>query len=531
MHLNKRHIEALAITLVYFSAFWFWSLPLQGNPMPFGDVDASSHFTIGDYMVSQDTSIAKIPYPLMFRYGGQNSAYPGYIWYPPQYWTNTGIGQFFGGDRIISFYVLVILFSSLIILTSYFLIRHLFGFLPAILSSLLLVFSTRDTMILLWGQWPQSLSFGLTPVALYCFHQYIGSLKERSQRAYLWAFSFTISTQFLFHPQGMIASIVPCGIFFVARSLKEKKLPSGWLNWGHFGVALATFFTVFFVFAPLNFGEFLYELTHPEAPIENQGIQLDKIFKWYHGIKNDPGLPDFYFTYNLSHGTLKGSLLSWWTLPLLIVGILFLLIRRKDEDLLLLSWLFSFYILTRLTVIGMGARDIRMFAYEAHVFYPIIALGAVFLGSLAGEKLKKITLPVTVTIFILLTIFVNGTSAYEVLKSQQHSIGRITPVQYEVAEWVRHNLPEKAGIYAVGTLGYQNFAAKIKWLMVLSQRHFLVDESTLNTTEYVFMDYSDAIALGNQGYVDALRQYESQFQNLTPLYNKNNIRVYKIGTQ
>ena len=138
MKIRYKQIEVILIVILYLSALYVWTLPIHNNKMPFGDVDASSHFTIGDYMVTYDKSIMKIPYPVTFRYGGQNSAFPGYLWYPPQYWTNTGIAQVLGGDRILPHFILIAIFSSLIVLSSYFLIRSLFGFWAAFLSSFLL---------------------------------------------------------------------------------------------------------------------------------------------------------------------------------------------------------------------------------------------------------------------------------------------------------------------------------------------------------------------------------------------------------
>src|SRR3989338_6354632 len=237
----------------------------------------------------------------------------------------------------------------------------------------------------------------------------------------------------------------------------------------------------------------------------SQGAQLSTLFHWYQGIKNDPGLPDFYFTYNQTHGSLNGGLWSWWTLPFLLIGIATILLRRKRQDLLLLGWLVSFYILTRLSVIGMGSRDIRMLAYEAHVFYPLIAIGLLALPSLIPQgSARQGAKYGLIALFIALAISINGASAYEVLKGQQNSIGRINPYQYEAAQWIKDNLPPDADIYDFGTLGFQNYQAKIKWMGVLSQRHFIVDEKELEGTDHVLVDYTDAILLQNQDYFNAI---------------------------
>ena len=135
MKIGFKKIEIFLVVILYLAALYIWTLPIQKNQLPFGDVDASSHFAIGDYMVTYDKSVAKVPYYIFSRYGGQNTVFQGYLWYPPQYWTNAGIFQILGGDRIFPVFIMIAIFSSLIILSSYFLIRNLFGFWAGFLSS------------------------------------------------------------------------------------------------------------------------------------------------------------------------------------------------------------------------------------------------------------------------------------------------------------------------------------------------------------------------------------------------------------
>ncbi len=536
MKIRATALEGVFLLLLWSAAFWLWTLPFSNSPMPLGDVDASSHFGVGDYVSSHDRSILKIPYYLTFRYVGQNSAFPEYLWYPPQYWINTAIAQVIGGDRILPFFLFIAVFSSLIILTSYFLVRKLYGPWHAALASVLLVFSTRDIMVYLWGQWPQALSFALTPVVLYTIFRYQESYasddpQEKKKRLlYAILLGVLLSAQFFFHPQGMIASIGASLIFLALLAVKHRRIP---FSFRDVGITIALLATIAVAFAPFNVGEFLIEVnplgTGEPGPAEKKPLELGKLFKWYQGIKNDPGLPDFYFTYNQSHGSLDGGLKSWWTLPFLLVGIIVLLLRRGISDLLMLSWFVSYYILTRLSVFGLPGRDMRMFGYEAHVFYPIIVIGVLVLASFAGQKWRlwaKIALAVS---FIILAVSVNGVSAYSVFKGQQYSIGRINPFQYEAAEWLRANVPEDAHIYDIGTVGFQNYAAKIKWLNVLSQRHFIIDDSEKNLTTFVMVDYSDGMLLNNKEYVNGVRQLAAGFGNFTPLYSKNSIEVFALG--
>lgn len=525
MKLQRAHLEISAFLVLYLFAFLFWTIPLHENTLPFGDVDASSHFTIGDYMVAHDASTIEVPYYIFLRYGGQNSEFPGYLWYPPQYWTSTGISQILGGDRILPSFLFVAFSSLLIMISSFILVRHLFGFWPALLSSFLLVFSTRDYMIYLWGQWPQSLSFGFTPIVLYCYYRYHETRKKKENPTYLYLLAILLSAQFFFHPQGMVASSAAIILFILYFLIKERKIP---FNIKHAAFSFIGFILVSSLFAPFNIGEFVEGVAKKQDASESSTLELHKLFKWYQGIKGDGGLPDFYFTYNLTHGSLQGGLISWWTLPLLLFGITVLFLRRKPKDILFLSWLFSFYLLTHLSVIGLGSRDIRMFAYEAHIFYPLIALGLVTIPTLFQKKLRRPLFIGLTIIFLLFALNVNAKSAFETLKSQQYSAGRINSMQLEAAEWIKENLDERAVIYSYGTLGFQNYGSKVKWMGVLSQRRFATDERDLNITNHIFVDYSDARLLGNQDYANAIQQFEQTIQNGSIIYDKNFIRLYKL---
>ncbi len=529
MKITKNNLEFIAVLALFLGALYLWTLPIRAVSMPFGDVDASSHFVIGDYMVQQDKSVLEQPYHVRFRYYGQNNNHPSYLWYPPQYWTLTAMMKVFGGERIVPFFLGIAIFSLAIVITSFLLIRELFGFWPAFLSSLLLAFSTRDFMIYLWGQWPQSLSFGLTPLVLYCYYKYILSMQNYhasqtpANKNYLYLMAVFLAGQFFFHPQGMVASagaLIAITILFAA---KNKRLM---LNVKHLILAVIIFLAITSAFAPFNVGEFWHELLGGDDS-SGQNFNIGKLFKWYH-IQHDEGLPDFYFQYDKAHGSLNDGILSWWTLPFLLLGVFFLFYRRDNSSIMMISWLLSLYLLTRMGAFGMGSRDIRMFAFEGHVFYPIMALGAVSLSDFFG-KYRRHARYLFIALFLILAVSINGKSAYGVLKGMEYSISRINPYQYEAAEWIKGNMGAEENIYDIGTFGYTYYGGKIKWMSSLAQRHFIMDDRWRNITNYIFIDYTDALLLRDQNQINALQQIEGNFENLTPLYNKNNIKVYKVG--
>ena len=131
MRVDKR-VELIAVTLLYLSCLWLWTLPFQKNNLPYGEVDAASHFAIADYTAQSDKSITTLPYYLDKRYGKDNSYKPHSLWYYPPYHVAFAIAQILGGERILPIFLVNAVFSSLIVLSVYFLMRKFFGFIPAI---------------------------------------------------------------------------------------------------------------------------------------------------------------------------------------------------------------------------------------------------------------------------------------------------------------------------------------------------------------------------------------------------------------
>lgn len=531
MKLSKKHIEIAAVCLLYLSALFVWSLPIQGNKYPFGDVDASSHFGNGDYMSSHDKSILNMPDYFVIRYYGQNEMFPAALWYPPQFWTNTGIMQSLAGSRLIPFFLAIAVFCTLFILSTFFLIRKLFGFWPAFLSGMLLIFSVRDFMVYLFGQWPQSIAFSFTPLAIYCYYKYTESVANNEKRQiYLYLMAIILVVQNFMHPIGFIASFGAIGIYTVAILIKERKIA---FRVKDAMVAVFLFLAISTILAPFSIGEFFGEIAKSGAT-ERQPMDVGVLLRWYPDFTKDRSIPESYFHYKTSHG--DGSNLGYWTMPLLILGILALIVgafSEKDykKNMLMLSWLTAFYILTHLAAFGMGSRDSRMLAEEAHVFYPIIAIGLLSIPSMArleGDA-KRYAKAALIIVFVTLAILINGKYCYEILKQQQRSIDRINEYQYEASDWIMRNIPEGSFVYDIGTSGFEFYGSKVKWLSVLSQRPFVLSNELQNRTGYIMIDYSDMYLLGRKESINSLKQVETDnFGNSTPDYSNQLIKVYKV---
>lgn len=521
--MNKK-VEVLILVVLYLISLYIWTLPIQKNRMPYGEVDAVSHFTVGDYMAQTDKAIIKLPYFMDFRYGSDNQFKPHYLWYPPPFHMNFAIMEIFGGERILPVFLFNSILSSIIVLVTYFVVRKLFGFLPALLSSFLMVFSLRDIMVYLWGQWPERISFYFVPLVIYCFYKYMQSRFAKEEKPiYMYIMALLLSVNFLMHPNGARTSIIILAFVSLFFLIKERKLP---FKIKHISLAVLLFILVICMFPLQSLNAFVS--TQKVGVYDDDIGDYSRLLYWFKIQKSNKGTPADYFYYSKVNG-------GYWTLPLLFVGLIYLALRRKNQDILLLAWFVGLYVVLHLDVFGLGVYVHRTLSSTAHIFYPIMAIGTVYLASFipVAKKYKNYVKYGLVSLFILLVIFFNGKAAYSHLNGAYQGIVRITPMQLEAAEWTQANLPEDADIESIGTFNL----AKRRWIQFLAHRHInkINGRSEQNiTSNYIMFDYSDPLILmkyyGDPGtQLQLMQLYEQSIQdNITLVYDKNNIKVYKI---
>jgi len=518
--MNKK-LETIIVTALCLFAIYMWTLPIQKDNLPYGEVDAGAHFSLGDYMGQNNKVMLFLPYYIDLRYGGDNSFMPHTIWYPPVYHTNLAIMQIIGGERIIPIYLLVSILSSSVVLIMYIIIKKLYGFWSAILSSFLLVFSMRDILNFLWGQWPERISYYIVPLALYAFYKYCYSCIENEKRKeYIYIAALLFAISFLIHPMGLFYSASAVLVFLVLFLIKEKK----WIfNSKEILIAAIIFILIISIF-PIQLGNVIMRLNEKN---QAENAPLISLFKWSKDPSKYVGaMPEDYFSYSKMHGI--------WTMPLLIIGLFILLIRRNKEDIFILSWLIAVYIMVHLDVIGKGGFSHRSLSASAHIFSPIIAIGLLSIPKLFKSINKNVYITIKyglIILFLVLAININGKQAYSQLSGAYSVPLRMTEPQYEVSEWMRSNLDVNADIEDIGTLNL----AKKRWIQYVSQRHINhinnFDENI--TSNYVLLDYSDAFILRNyQGFeqqISEIQTYEKNMSGYPLIYDKNNIRVYKVG--
>lgn len=500
--LDRWDLLALGIILTIGIVVWF--MPISN--LPFGDVDASTHFTLGYFMSQSNTIISNLPYYINFTYGFAND---GKLWYPPQFHLNEAIIQIITNQDIIPVYIFYLFCALAIIPTSYLLVKYLFGRWPAIMVGILLLASKRDFLTYLWGLWPEKISFAFVPLILYFFYRYY----EKKELKYLIFTSLLAGSQFLLHPQGFIHSVVILGIFAIFLWIKNKTFP---IKIKHLilSILILALLILPFLSSMLGFNKNVMEESYGNS-LRIQ--QLGTLFKWYPEIPYTPQFGDFKYVYQ-----------TWFLLPFILLGVIFCLIKRKEQHFLLLSYLVGLYVLMHLNVIGISGRVHRSLNAEAQLFYILAVLGFIWVFSVIHSK-KLVAYAVPVSIFLLYFLFSfapivsNAENAYQ-------GIGRPNEYQYKMCIWVKDNTPQDKDFLLIGTLNYVNR----KWIQGLCLRHIIFDDKTIDASQspelgmqdYVILDLSEAYLAGQDKLFAALLNAS---QKPKAIYSNDFVEVYKLG--
>ena len=531
MKLSKNHIQTFIFIALYLFAIYFWTQPLH-RKLPYGEYDAMSHFEVADYIAYNDKSFMQLPPYIDLRYGEDNKFKPHTLWYPPTFHASLAAAEVFGGDRIISTFLLNAVMASFVLITVYFVINSLFGFLPAILSSLLLIFSPRDFMPYLWGQWPERFAYAFIPIILYCFYRYfIGYSKENKSPLYLYLTALFLGINILIHPLAFFHSVIGLVALYILLAIKQKKIV---FNWKHVSISAVIFLILFLSFPYQTFNIFSQFSRGPEAA---KSFELGRMFQWSLDPKDYTGsVPPSYFSFREMHGI--------WTLPFLLLGILFLMLRREERDLFLLAWLVSLYLILHRDLAGKASFLHRSLSASAHIFAPLTAIGAVYLASFiripkAATYLKY----AIVAIFIFLAFSINMANASKILNKDTYNdfFSTLNNGEYEAAQWSLGNIPSSANITILGIPNQQQFQSatskKIRWFAAVSQHvtrfYYLREdkEEILKSKDwYIVLDYTMLAPLNDKKTFDEMQQFEINISAThTLVYDKSSIRVYKLG--
>jgi hypothetical protein len=472
---------------------------------------------------------------LDYSYGPDNRFKPHTLWYHPPFHTDFAIISAFSNDRMAPIYITNAIFASAILISVFFVINRLFGFLPGILSAFVLTFSMRDILPYLWGQWPERFAYAFIPLILYCFYMYYTTYsKEKSKPIYLYIMSLLLAVNVFIHPMVFFHSLVGIFVFGLVLIIKHKKIP---LNFRHIGIFLLIFILLFAVF-PYQSGNVIVSFFGSSTPEDKKYSPLSRLLQWSPNPKDFVGsVPESYFSFKDMHGL--------WTLPFLLIGLLILVVRRENRDIFLLAWLISLYLVLHRDLIGKFMFLHRSLSASAHIFVPITMVGVLSIFSFF--KILKVSKSLlkygAVILVVALTLVYNFPAAQSTLdKAYDSPFIRINSAQVEVSEWLKDNIDEDDNVSVIGPP--PEIMQKVWWMASYSHRtsHYFEGFLTWGTFEenrdeviryhilndYIVFDYSDIALLSDRSLVERWSTFEEQnFAGHTLLYNKDNIRVYK----
>ncbi len=524
MKIGKKHIELILIFMLFLGTLYFWTLPFQHNPLPYGDVDSSVHYSIGDYMADEDRVIYDLPLYINFTQGKWRG---GKLWYPPQYHLDMALAKIAGGSDFMPVFFLFALTCSSFVLTSYLLFRKLYGFIVAFFSSFLLMFSIRDILFYIWGLWPQATSFAMTPLVVYTYYNFIDLADKGIKKPiYLYLSACFLAIQFFIHPQSFLLSGTIALIFTIVFVMFRKKFP----------FTLKTIL-IGLIILVVVLGPFMHFTLSSESRFsQNLGKTLmpknwsnlirsnSEILEKY--VKNGD-VPRGFESFKETHG-------GYWVLPFFLIGIIFIALRRKNQDLLLLSWMAAFLLLIKL----IEFRPHRLVETEVLFLYPIAIIGLSIIPEFI-EKLiprtKKIVKYGLIAVLVYLALSSLGVAAYDQLaKAYKFPPMRISDAQVEAAGWLKENTLEAETIFYLGPYVYR----KKKWIRAIAQRQIWftaghgvseINKVDLNK-DYFVIDYTDLILINSRQEIDILKEFEEKILvNRQKIYDRNGIKVYKLG--
>ena len=543
-NIDLKHI--ISITLLLILIILVRGSPLKDNTLPFGETDSAYHYSVADYIAHSDKSLTYVPEYIGFRYYVINPIKKLFTsTYPPFFHTSLAIFQSFASDRFSTFFFAISLFDALAVFSVYFLLSRLFNWKVGLLAGVLTIFGFRYQMSYLWGQWTSAAAIAFTPLILYSAYCFFKSLKEDKPKfVYMYFVTLLLGVNYLWHGLSFLSNSIILAVYGIIFIILNKNIPLKYIKNKTFLIQLGVNIIILtLMIAPFYY----YTIGYKEDTPENQ--EKSSLFKWSDVILS--GYPEVFGSYTYNYGYI--------VLALAIISILFLVISRKEESIPILAWVIGMYIYFHIDWLNITDRGYmaRMLQAEELLFFSLAAIGLYYISifitkSISQLKGKKMIIFFILAILLLINFYPKMAENYNTLKNSYQSILRLTPEQYEVAQWLEKNLDNNARVYTKGTLTYpkERFfqaAARIPIFPGNSEEEvkdqydkLIIEGNKIHNLNYplfevthVLIDYSDILRLANQPEyqkkVEELQEYEKNVSlrgNL--ILNKNNIHIYKL---
>lgn len=512
-------LKTSILLVIYLGCLYIWCLPFISNPYPYGSVDGATYLQFGDYMGLYDKPIYKLP-----EYFGRQELNDKKLWHAPTYYIDMALSELTGGYRFQSIFFFIAFTNSIIFFSVYLLIKKLYGFLPALITASMATLSLRSLSFNFMGHWQHLASISFLPLIIYCYYRYTESyIKNETKPAYIIIAAILTASQFLFHTLFFLHTIFFIVTYTLVLTIIHKKLV---FSIKHALISILVFAAITLPY----FLQFSYGVSVDTA--SQTLIEPFKLTTLYWGIDSKPyegmmypGWFDFYQNHN-----------GAWIIAPTILGIIILLIRRKENDIVLLSWLLSYYLLIDFVpflgfLSGYGHKSL---VAEAYALYPFAVLSFfLFPSFIKHPKVRTFLKYGLVSLLVALVLFINVPPTLSINKTPELDISRLTKPEYDAAEWLRLNIKDNSiKIVDVGTIEY----GKKRMIGMVANKLFLYDSNIIpekileeQIGRLVFIDYSDIAFTKQEDLAKQLKQWElTVFSNYTKIYESQMITIYDL---
>ena len=523
-------LEIIILICIYLFGLYIWTLPFQDQSIPYGEGDATIHFFLASHMAINDKAMVVIP-PYSAWMGLHNNPEfnPNfYLIYPPSMHTALAIFQITNTDRIVGFYLFLALMCSSVFFSLYILMRYLYGPIVGLLSGFLIMFSMRDNLTFLWGQWGTGGGLAFIAILMYVYYKYTSSYIDNKEKPiYLYVFTILLVAQYLIHPLGCLILFSFLGVYTVLLFLKERKIP---FKIKRMLGCILVFVVLIVLLAPFQALPILKRFDKNMGSTEELEPRTfyELAFDWYSVRGGLHGMPAFYYSF-------KNIYYGFWMLPILIFGIISLLYYRGRRDLLLLGCVIGFYVINHLDLIGifLGSKRLRFYYYESMIFYPIIAIGITRFANLF--KSKKIIKYLILVVFLVFVVLLNVKASYTHFDRAYDGVLRLNQVEMDGIAWINDNVPDGKYIALVGapTEKQQYWTESLTTENIITyDPHKIMPQKDpdLNKSTYLIIDYSFYYMYNDTNTINVLSAWEEEnFPKERLIYNQDNkYKVYKL---
>ena len=424
--INKRNVNLLLLFILAVGFIYRFAL-MTANTFPPG-ADIGLHQSVINSILAPKTTFL---YNYYHMGGGISATNPGYHIFAAFIMSMTGATDYLVQAAVAS------MFSALIILCIFMVVRLLWGELAGFVAAILALFSASDIIMLCWAGYPNIIALALIPLLFYLFLQ----PKKLSQKNYLIVASLITGALFLTH---LFSAIIFITIAILALIVNlafskstgfTKKTALAWLTPLFFGFILVSPYILSVI--PFYFG--------------TEGAITGTVSTMKQAVVETRVIP----------ATILG-------LALIPIGMFLVFSKRQNKKFFTLpSVLFASALLVPLAA-AQGYLFGFFLDYERFLYFlalPVIvclALIIVKAAEIIPKGLQKIKVkvpavkakPVLITAIVIFCLLTPLFALPYVGETQANFFQVMNQPKYEAIQWIQNNTPENAVIVADASMGW-----------------------------------------------------------------------------